>query len=541
MIRFVLFAALLFLQSSLGTASAQEEPRIPVRVVASPRAIPAGGEGFLDIALDIPSGTHIQINDFLFARVEAPEGVSLGALSLPAAQEYEGDPVYKGRLALRVPFSLPSDASPGELTLKVRVGYQACTETPVFICFPPNETVVDVPLRVLPAGGGPAAAGFLPEGSAGGNIPEGDSLANRVERALARGSLVAFLLVFLGGIAMSFTPCVYPMIPITISYIGGRSRGKLGGFVLSIFFVLGIAITYAILGVFAAQTGALFGSAMQSPLVLLLVALVLLGMGASMFGAFDIVLPASVQTGMQKRVPRGGFVGAVLMGAVTGLVASPCVGPVLIVLLTWVAKVGNVFLGFWLLFTFAWGLGMLFLVLGTFAGAINALPRAGEWMAVVKHVFGVILVVMGFYYLKPVIGETAFWLLLGAFAIFVAAFTGAFHRLPEAPSWMMQFRKGLGIVILVLGVFFLGRGLLPTMPLPALRAPMMTTGAPGPTMEAGLPWMDSDEEAIARALPGRGGRSSSTSTRTGAPPAGSWTRRPGATRKWRASWSGSSS
>jgi thiol:disulfide interchange protein DsbD len=187
------------------------------------------------------------------------------------------------------------------------------------------------------------------------------------------------------------------------------------------------------------------------------------------------------------------------MGGVTGLVASPCVGPVLIVLLTWVAKAGSVLLGFWLLFVFALGLGVLFVVLGTFAGAISALPRSGEWMAVVKHVFGVILIAMGLYYLKPVIGETAFWVIGGVFTIFVATFTGVFNRLPEETTWGMQFRKGLGTVLLIVGVFVLGMGLMRAGKIQLAQGPAGVMPGGAEMAEAGLNWLPSDDDALAQA------------------------------------------
>ncbi|MBD3335200.1 MAG: protein-disulfide reductase DsbD [Candidatus Eisenbacteria bacterium] len=511
--RFVLSwiaTSVLLIGLSVGWSAAQDAPEIGVEVHLSHAGIPAGGSATAAAVLQIPPNNHVQVNDFLSAKVIEPEGVQLGPLALPPAQQYEGDPVYLGRLVLRAPLTVAESAPPGQTTLKVAVGYQSCSERPAFMCFPPDERVVEVALEVLPASAEPIISadaavsdlGLIEEtaGRPDGEVvaEEGD-LAGRVESALAEGSWLAFLLVFVGGVAMSFTPCVYPMIPITISFVGGRSRGKLNGFVLSLFFVLGIAITYSALGVIAAQTGALFGSAMQSTPVLLLVAAVLMIMGVSMLGAFDIALPSSVQTRMQGGARKGGFIGAILMGMVTGLVASPCVGPVLIVLLAWVAKAGSTLMGFWLLFVFATGLGMLFLVLGTFAGAINALPRSGEWMATVKHVFGVILLGMGLYYLKPIIGDTLFWILLGGFSIFVATFTGAFHRLPEEPAWGMQFRKGLGVLLLVAGVFLLAVGLAHTGYLPLGGGSGGEPMAGAVRTESGPDWHPTDEAALSEA------------------------------------------
>jgi thiol:disulfide interchange protein DsbD len=204
----------------------------------------------------------------------------------------------------------------------------------------------------------------------------------------------------------------------------------------------------------AASTGALFGSAMQSTPVLLLVSAIFFLMGASMLGAFDIALPSGMQTRLQSG-PRTGVIGAVLMGMVTGLVASPCVGPVLVVLLTFVANVGNLLYGFSLLFVFALGLGMLFIVIGTFAGALNALPAAGEWMETVKHVFGVILIGVGIYYVRRLLGPDLSLMAVGLFVLLIGTFFGAFRAVPDPAPHSLLLRKGLGIALVLCGGFIL--------------------------------------------------------------------------------------
>jgi thioredoxin:protein disulfide reductase len=285
------------------------------------------------------------------------------------------------------------------------------------------------------------------------------------------------------------------MIPITISYIGGSSKGRVGGFFLSCFFVLGIALTYSILGMVAARTGALFGNAMQSTGVLVTVAFVFLAMGASMLGAFDLALPSSLQSKMSAG-PRTGVIGAILMGAVTGIVASPCVGPVLVVLLTWVAQIGSLVKGFTLLFTFACGLGLLFLVIGTFAGALNALPSAGQWMDTVKHVFGVILIAMAIYYVRSLIGPSFTWMAAGLLALLTGTFVGAFRHVPEDPENSLLLRKGFGIAMALCGGFALLAGLAGVAGLSIGAAPSSSVAASSETLEShpGLEWVMDDVE-----------------------------------------------
>jgi len=473
-------------------------------------ALPAGATGTLLVTLEVAPGFHIQINDFLEFLVAEDAPISIGPWSATRLARWHEDEVLKDRTALKAPVTVHPDAPPGPLEVEVRLGYQGCAEEPIYACFPPDEAVATLAFEVLPAGAEPRGAhtelfaahgGPLPgtralEGAgaadatgaagdagagAGAGAAEDGNLARRLEGALASGSLVAFLLVFLGGILTSFTPCVYPMIPITISYVGGRAKNRMHGFVLSLFFVLGIAIMYSGLGLVAAATGSIFGAAMQSTPVLIGVALIFAAMGASMLGAFDLALPSSMQGRMTAGAQRGGIVGAILMGMVTGLVASPCVGPVLVVLLTFVAKSGSLLLGFWLLFTFACGLGMLFLVLGVFASAINALPGAGGWMDTVKHVFGVILIAMAIYYLRLLIGPDWTRFAFGVYLVIVGVYSGAFTPLPEGARGGLLLRKALGLLLFFAGLFLFLLWLALVSGAPAL----LFAGAPGLGATAG--------------------------------------------------------
>src|SRR5512139_5555 len=184
---------------------------------------------------------------------------------------------------------------------------------------------------------------------------------------LAEGSLLAFGVAFAGGIATSLTPCVYPLIPITVSIFGARKAGsRREAMTLSGLYVLGIAAMYSALGVGAALTGRAFGSVMQNPWVIGLVALVLAAMAASMFGAFELRLPSSWQARLNT-VGGAGRAGAFAMGLVSGIVAAPCTGPVLTAALAFVAAKGSVAFGLGIMFAYALGLGLLFFVIGTFS------------------------------------------------------------------------------------------------------------------------------------------------------------------------------
>lgn len=242
---------------------------------------------------------------------------------------------------------------------------------------------------------------------------------SQVAKALAdQGLWAALLLVFFAGMMSSLTPCVYPLIPITLGLFGARkAASRWQGFRLSLVYVLGIVVTYSVLGVAAASAGVVFGAAMQSPWVVGAIAVLFAALGLSSLGAFQINLPSTLRNRLGA-VKGGGYAGAFGMGLVAGVIAAPCVGPIVAGILLLVAQQADVWLGFGLLATFAFGMGQLFLVLGTFSSAIAALPKSGGWMDGVKTVFGVVFLGMALYYARfamPLLEAVAreVWLLVG--------------------------------------------------------------------------------------------------------------------------------
>jgi len=198
---------------------------------------------------------------------------------------------------------------------------------------------------------------------------------------------------------MSFTPCMYPMVPITIAFIGAHSSGsKVKSLSLSIVYVLGMSVTYTILAAVAALTGKLFGQIQTNPWTLFIVANICILMGLSMLEVF--VLPIRVPGFLAKAQPKKrGLAGSFLVGAMSGLVMGPCTTPVLAVLLSFVATSQNIVFGMSLFFIFAFGMGTLLIAMGTFAGLLTSLPKSGMWMTKVSHISGWILLAVGEYFL----------------------------------------------------------------------------------------------------------------------------------------------
>jgi thiol:disulfide interchange protein DsbD len=288
-------------------------------------------------------------------------------------------------------------------------------------------------------------------------LPTGPSANLDAAGALGAGRLGAgAVLVFLGGLLTALTPCVYPLIPITVGVFGARpgvSRGK--AVLLTSSYVVGMGVVFAILGVVAARTGAAFGQLLGHPAVAIGLAVFLLVLAASMFGAFEIALPQGLALKLNS-VGGAGLAGAFLMGSVAGFLAAPCTGPVLTGLLTFVATTRNTALGGGLLFVYALGIGVPFFLIGVFA---VRLPKSGAWMDWVKSALGILLVALAATYIRdafPVLRTAAtsaarawgasngVWLAAGLAA--AGVLLGAIHRSFGAGP-REAVLKGLGVAL----------------------------------------------------------------------------------------------
>ncbi len=422
-------------------------------------AAKAGGRADLVVALKIKPSFHINANpaseSYLIAtQVLVGQGAGLKAgkpsYPRPTLKHFSFFPkplkVYQGALQIHVPVAFSSAYRGAALAGSLK--YQACNDKS---CLPP--VTLKWKATGASASANPNAASTIGSAAASGSA-EGDAVALknrfnvkglptlvfldaagneradlrageeltlssmgrkvgalRTEKGLAqeRGSAgdwgsrlsgaplwLQLVLVFVGGLLLNLTPCVYPMIPITVGYFGTQSEGRAGKtFSLAVFYVLGLSLVYSALGVFASLTGSLFGSTMQSPYVLGFVAIVLGVFGLSMLGLFTLNPP---RWAMSRAGAKKGSLGALGMGALLGVVAAPCVGPVVAALLTYVGAQGNVLLGFSLFFVLSLGLGLPYLLLGMFSGSAKSLPRAGAWMEKSKKIFAVPLVLAALYY-----------------------------------------------------------------------------------------------------------------------------------------------
>jgi len=423
-------AAILALLVSGAIAHAAE----PLLTVQARLDTQGAGRGTLRLDATLAEGWHANSHspseEYLIptaARLAPAEGVSFGEARYPDGVlrkfAFSEKPlsVYEKQFSIEVPITWSGASAP---EISGTIEYQACNDRQ---CNPPASAA----FRATAAAG--AAAGNLQGGAVA--LSQGAASAPAAAQKSGGGSdfgallerkglLGALLIVFGWGLLLNLTPCVYPVIPLTIGFFGGQNQGPGRGgraFGLAALYVLGMATMYSALGVAAALSGRLFGAALQSPWVLGAVAAVLVALALSMFGLFEIRMPSSW---MQKAGARAGAAGAYGMGLLVGVVAAPCIGPVVLALLAFVAARQDAAFGFLVFFVLSLGLGLPYLFLAAFSGSLSRLPRAGEWMEGIKKIFGWVLLAMAAYFLRTVLpAPLGAWLLpsvLAAGAIFLA-------------------------------------------------------------------------------------------------------------------------
>ena len=257
------------------------------------------------------------------------------------------------------------------------------------------------------------------------------------------GLWVGLVAVFLGGLVLNFTPCVYPMIPVTIAFFTGQATGALGrASLLAFLYVIGMSLSYALLGVVAASTGALLGSWLQLPAVLIGIALFIVVLSLSMFGLYDLRPPQAITRRLGQA--SAGLWGAFLMGLVVGLVAAPCIGPFVLGLLLLISALGNPAAGFLLFFVMGLGMGLPYVLLGMWAHRIGQLPKAGPWLIWSKKVLGVVLLGLALYFIRPLLPARAVWLILTGLLLGAGVYLGWLERTKGRGQRFLWVRRVVG-------------------------------------------------------------------------------------------------
>ncbi len=446
--------------------------KVDVETFLSVEAVPAGETFKAAVVLDIAEGWHINAHrptlDYLIGTdvtMDPMDGFIIADIRYPNPDEYEfafagGEAllVYSGRVPVYLDIRASSNLQPGTYEMTGRARVQACDD---MNCLAPSNLPVVITMEVVDKSTEAVAANLnifeeYDQGQTAASISAQPGSANEIEALFRdRGLVLAFIALFFIGLALNLTPCVYPMLSVTVSIFGGQNDPNLlRVFSKAVVYVLGIATMYSVLGVLASFSGELFGSWLQHPWVLGGIGVLLFALALSMFGLYEIQIPYW----LSSRIGTGsstGYIGVYFSGLVVGIFAAPCIGPPIIALLAFIGAQGDPVFGFWSFFILSMGLGLPYLILGTFSGLLPKLPKSGVWMVWVKKVFGVVLVALALFYLSmPFIPVSdAYWVIPLSFII-GGVYLGFVESSGRGTPVFSKVKMAFGTLAVIIGIVF---------------------------------------------------------------------------------------
>jgi thiol:disulfide interchange protein DsbD len=426
-----------------------------VKVIHSQDKYPAGGSYpiLFQIRISKPlyiHGIKISESGLIPTVLSFPESqdLKLEEIRFPEPErkkfDYARKPVevFSGKILVRANLVVSEKAANGKQVINGKLSYQACS---ALSCLPPENVPVPIALIIAPRG-------------VHVELKNQEMFESVAGWKLDAGLWLTLLAIFMGGLALNLTPCIYPLIPITVSYFGGRSQAMRGRtLVHGLLYICGLAFTNSLLGLTASMSGGLLGSALQNPAVLVLVAGIMVSFALSFFGLWELRLPS----GLTRLASRNfsGYFGTFFMGLTLGIVAAPCLGPFILGLLSYVGQKGDPLLGFVYFFVLSIGMGLPLAILAVFSGAVEKLPVSGEWMVWIRKLFGWILVGMAGYLLQPVMPSSFGKSVLYASILMAAGLhLGWVDKSRAALAAFPYVKKGLGIILMIGAVLSLTAG-----------------------------------------------------------------------------------
>ncbi len=401
----------------------------------------------IDVTWQIANGCYLYRDKFHFQLT----GATLGVPQFPAAT-LRHDPImgdefiYQHQVHVLLPFDQVTGSS-----IRLDSTAQGCAEGG--ICYAPVHHHSDLVLTTPAVTNATLAQAAQP-------VPSAAPAQSRdaISRALSGGKFVTIMAAFFAaGLLLALTPCVFPMIPVLSGIIVGQSHPtRMGSFLLSLAYVLGMAITYSAAGVAAALSGTLISNTLQNPLALSVASALFVALALSMFGLYELQLPSGLQSRfseLSNRFRGGHLLGTFMMGALSALIVGPCVAPPLAAALAWIAQTGNMFLGGSALFFLALGMGAPLLLIGLTSGSL--LPRAGEWMNGIKQFFGVLMLGVAIWLIAPLLNAQVQMLLWSALLILPSVFWHALDALPAQAGGWRKLSKGIAVMLLTVGLALL--------------------------------------------------------------------------------------
>ncbi len=407
----------------------------------------------------------------------------------PAVKDYpalgEKLLLYEGSIYSTLEIKIAANAPAGKVKLPVKVAYQACTDT---MCTPPAYETLEVSITITEnKTPGSAATG-------GNEKKQQSSFSQFYEKSI----FLAIAMAFIWGLISSLTPCVYPMIPITVAFFGSQAAdgSKKKTFALALTFTIGMAISFAALGVIVTFIGIDPGSIMSNAWLITALTLLLLFFAGALFEFYEIKMPDSIMAKLGQS--EQGYFGAFSMGLTMGLVAAPCVGPFAGSLLIFVSTVKSAAIGFLMLFSYGMGLGMLFLAV---AMGAKFLPKSGMWMIRLKNFFGLLILWLTLYFMQFI---TPLYLMLAAasfYAVVTASILGVFSTVDENTPLANHFAKGAGVVILALAALLAFMAVFESGAVPRYSdsGQFSTAGRAPEIKPMNDPWITNYEEGMKKA------------------------------------------
>ena len=420
------------------------------------KASVVGSDGKINVRLDIVDEHYLYQNKFKFELLDG-KGMSLGKASFSESEE-KVDPFF-GKIQVyhhSADISIPVIGKGSMVQGKIQVTYQGCSESSG-ICYPPQKKTFDVNLT-------PATEQAAMATTAATDSTSNDSMPvteqDKIAASFSNDNMFLTLLTFFGlGLLLAFTPCVFPMIPILSSIIVGHGNKMSTGraFSLSLAYVLAMALTYTVAGVIVGILGVNVQIWFQDPVVLSIFAIIFVALSFSMFGFYELQMPASIQsklTNVSNDQKAGSLKGAAIMGLLSALIVGPCVTAPLVGALIYIAETGDAVFGGMALFSLSMGMGAPLILIGTSAGKI--LPKAGGWMDATKAVFGVMMLGMAIWMLERILPIGATMTLAAILLIGSGVYSGAFNAVGEKSGWAKLW-KTVGLVFVIYGsALFIG-------------------------------------------------------------------------------------
>ncbi|QDK44196.1 thiol:disulfide interchange protein [Bdellovibrio sp. ZAP7] len=494
---FLIVSFLLLGLTSWAQTTASENDPLLVETQVLPYEWSPGQGGSLTFKLKLPENFHAYEDQFKVVIYE-PDGFKVAPFKLePVTKWYDKFSKRErtglvGEGTLTAHIEAPTRFLKKHEKMKLELTYQACSDQ--FCLFPTTKTL-EVPI-ITPMVEGGAQIQNMPTVHEKTN---GFFDSSNFAKYLGSSMVAGLVFVFFAGIFTSFTPCIFPMIPITLAVLGNHAeqRSRLQNFFTSCVYVLGIATTYSLLGLAAATSGNVFGASLGNPYVLSVVCVIFLAMALSMYGLYDLQVPAFLRNRLGATKQKQSILGIYLTGLFAGIVASPCVGPVLVAILTYVASTKNMLYGFLFLFVYALGLGLIFIALGLSNQLVKKLPRSGPWMVWFKFILGTLMLSAFYYYLELLLPVRWFDGSLGLGLVILASVYGAFLPTKGGGGGPRQhIQKGIMQAVLIVGIGYIGLSVFDLRPY--IRGRVMADNSINQIQT--LNWQPYTDEALAKAV-----------------------------------------